>query len=134
MNRYFVSSVLIITPFLAVTLATSRKQIEGPPLNYSVNSNCSNATMVSGTITSQWSYVANVNNIVSPPNTTFLSLGLPYANIDIGQENILTAEIAPALSRSCYYSKVLVNDVSSHIYTCYNNSIASCTVSLTVIK
>lgn len=134
MNRYFVSSVLIITPFLVVTLATSKKQIEGPPVNYSVNSNCSNATVVSGTITSQWSYESKINSIVSPPNTTFLNLGLPYASVDVGYENVLTADIAPALSRSCYYSKVLVNDVSSHVYTCYDNSIASCTVSLTVIK
>lgn len=132
MNKNLISSVFILLPFLFVSLATSpSKDYKGDPINYTLQSDCSNASLTSGIVTIQWVYASRSDVIISPPDKTYLDIGLPYAQLDLGYDDILTADIAPALTRSCQYSRVRANEVISHVYACSDNSIPSCTVTLT---
>jgi|GEM_PF-4198544 len=128
MHKNFISSVLILLPFLIVTIATSSYKYVPIIRTYSVSSNCSNATLTSGTIT------ATDSTITSPANTTYLSIGLPLANLIVGGAATISAEIAPALTRTCLHSLVAVGSATNSVYTCADNSIPSCVVTLTPVQ
>lgn len=129
--RNFLSSVLILTPFIVISLATSKSDDSQSYASYAVTSNCSNATITSGTIVIQTSNSGRP--IVNPANTTYLNLGLPKSNLIIGAENTISAEIAPALIRSCIYSTTQSGSVVSSVYTCVDNLTPSCVVTLTPV-
>lgn len=128
-KKNFISSVLILLPFLVIAAATSNVTSTPVLKSYNVTSNCSNATLTSGTIVVETS---NINSpIVSPANTTYLNIGLPVASLSIGLESTISAEIAPALTRTCSYSTLIVGITTNAVYTCADNFIPSCVVTLT---
>jgi hypothetical protein len=123
--KNFANSLLILLPFALVSLATSKASDYSPtPLNYNLASDCANATVISGPVT------VTDGEVTSPANTTFLDFGLPVAKFSIATENPVSAEIAPALTRSCIYTLITTPNVVK-TYTCSDNGIYSCTVTLT---
>lgn len=125
-KKNFISSVLILLPFFIIAAATSSVSTTTPVIrSYSITSDCSNATLTSGTIT------ASDSAIISPANTTYLSIGLPLSTLIVGSESSISAEIAPALTRTCLYSTITVGLSTSAVYTCADNLIPACVVTLT---
>ena len=124
--KNFAYSVLILLPFVLVSLATSKKKDTAPvPLSYDLLSDCANATVTSGVIT------ITEGVVTDPVNTTFLDFGLPVAELLPGFDNPITGEIAPALTRSCVYSFTTGTTHSTRTFTCSDNGIYACTFTLT---
>lgn len=129
MPRSLIYSILILVPYIAISLATSQVKPIVPVIrSYTVTSNCSNATMTSGTIT------AADQNITAPPDTTYKSIGLPVSFLTVGESSVISGDIAPALNRACLYSTLTVGSVVNSVYTCADNGIASCVVTLSPLQ
>ena len=119
-------SVLLLSGYALVTIATSYAKDYVPIVkNYTINSNCSNATYTVGPITTSDA------TIINPASTTYLNLGLPVALVFINTDTLVTGDIAPALSRSCIRSSGVVSGYTITTYTCADNSIPSCIVNFT---
>lgn len=125
--KNFVQSVVLLLAIAAVTVATSNNEGKNLPVvrSYTVASDCSNATVTTGTL------IATDNKVTSPLNTTYLNVGLPVSEMIVGGETTVTGTIAPALVRSCTYATVIVGANTTYVYVCSDNAIYACTVSLT---
>ena len=126
MSRDKISSVVILLTYAAVTVATSQKDAQNnlyQTHSYDVSSNCSNATYTSGAIT------VTGQTITSPASTSFFSLGFPVTEITVGQD--VSGDLAPALTRNCTHAISTALNTTISVYTCTDNSIPSCTISLT---
>lgn len=122
----FLRSLFILVPFALVTIATStRKEYTPLPMGYTVASDCGNATVISGPVT------VLEDTVTEPANTTFLDFGLPMDKIYFGKENPVSAEIAPALIRSCIFSLTAGPTESTRTFTCSDNGVYACTVTFT---
>jgi len=125
-NRFF--SVLLLLTYAAVTIATSVKPVGADYLqetrNYSVTSNCGNASLTTGQIS------VTGATITAPSATTFLSTGIPTETLNIGED--VSGDLAPALTRSCQHSldNTLPN-LTISVYTCADNGIPACIVNFT---
>lgn len=126
MFKNLVSSVFILLPFVVISIATSKSTKSSPVIrSYTVTSNCSNANLISGTI------VASDDTIITPAGITYLNIGLPIAHLLVGADSIISAEISPALTRTCLYSTMTIGATTNSIYTCSDNNIPACVVTLT---
>lgn len=126
MFKNLISSTLILLPFVVISIATSKQTTSSPVIrSYTVTSNCSNASLISGTI------VASDDIIITPEGITYLNIGLPLSHLTVGKDSTISAEISPALTRTCLYSTMAVGTTTNSIYTCSDNFIPACVVTLT---
>jgi hypothetical protein len=123
-HRIIASLSLLIAA--AVTVATSTAP-DGTPTEvyYGAASNCANAT-----VTNQSIGVIYGAKIQTPEGMTFLTLGIPKANLGIAYETTVSGTITGGLTRVCTYS---LNTTSGtlHVYSCSDNNNPVCQVSFT---
>lgn len=126
MIKNLLSSIFILLPFVIISIATSQRPTSSPVIrSYTITSNCSNDSLISGTV------VASDDTIITPEGITYLNIGLPIAHLIVGADSSLSAEISPALTRTCLYSTMAVGATTNSIYTCSDNFIPACVVTLT---
>jgi hypothetical protein len=118
-------SLLILIPFALVTVATSvgPKESFTLPKSFSYTSNCGNATTTTGQISTFG------DAIDTPVGLTFLNLGFPVANMTVGQN--VSGDLAPALNRVCNNSDSVISGVTTSTYSCADNGLAACIITLT---
>jgi hypothetical protein len=118
-------SVVLLALYAAVTVATSQGDVPNfPTHNYSVSSNCSNASFTSGQISVTQGYIS------SPSGIDFRALGFPNETLSIGDST--SGELAPALTRTCAHNlDTSVINTTVSVYTCVDNGALSCTINLT---
>lgn len=123
MNRNIISSAIVLALYALVTIATSKAIPNTDEAKaYSYTSNCNTATTTSGQIE------VLDTSIVSPSNLDYIDLGFPSANITLG--NDVSGELAPSLIRLCTYSSNTNLGITTLTYTCSDNSIPACVITL----
>ncbi|MGZ3690581.1 MAG: hypothetical protein ACXVAX_03710 [Pseudobdellovibrio sp.] len=127
MIRNKITTAFVLGIYALITVATSTSStgpIDITAKNYSVASNCSNATVTSGQIE------VSGDTIVTPSTIDFTNIGLCSPQITIGSD--CSGTLAPALTRHCVYSSSNPTGLAVvSTYTCSDNSIPSCVVTLT---
>ena len=122
-NKIYTFFILALYGLITVATSKADDPLTATNKKYTFTSNCSNASLLSGSIE-----VSTDGLIVNPSNIDFTNLGLPVANVSVGSD--VSAQIAPALTRSCVYSSTTLSGVVTSTYTCADNSIPSCIINL----
>lgn len=118
-------SLLILIPFALVTIATSVRDPNADyttTRSYSYNSNCPNATTTTGQLSTYGDAIS------TPQGMTFLDLGFPVANMTVGQNVSGTSGF---VTRTCNNSDSVISGVTTSTYSCDDNGLAACTITLT---
>ena len=121
--RNKIYSIFILSLYALVTIATSQKKegLAAETHEYAITSNCSNASVTTGTISLSSGTISN---------TDFRVYGFPNEALVVGEDS--TGELAPALTRTCIHSlDTSTPTVTISVYTCSDNSIPSCIINLT---